>query len=285
MATAPRMMEEYESDNIANLVYITSHATMWERLSFVSIFYPKMKGYNPQCLLNPLTEAEQALLTCPECEGILRDPVIMKQHDANKTVCKSCAGNKIVVSDWQQGKDSINKLNAKCPLEARGCNWRGKLDQIERHLSIYCSRLLIDCKLRCQQVLLRKDEEEHRSDKCERRKIPCKHCGDNLMTFQREEHYQTCPEMEVTCPNHCGRFDKIKRKLLESHLSIDCPLNEITCEYARFGCTTSVKRRDMSAHSEREVHKHLALVTQIVLKQETQIADLFQKIEGKQYTL
>ncbi|KAI6650771.1 hypothetical protein LOD99_7822 [Oopsacas minuta] len=78
-------------------------------------------GYNPSLLTQELSLIQSEMLSCTECESILRDP----QHVDNGYRCKEC------MMDGEKGKLDetksrlIGKLSAKCPFEEDGCEWEG----------------------------------------------------------------------------------------------------------------------------------------------------------------
>ena len=59
----------------------------------------------------------------------------------------------------------------------------------------------------------------------------------------------------VLCPNKCGKV--LQRQSLESHISIDCPMNIVDCEFKHVGCDVRLPRKDMHIHSEQAVIYHL----------------------------
>ena len=59
----------------------------------------------------------------------------------------------------------------------------------------------------------------------------------------------------VQCPNNCGKI--LERKLLENHISSDCPMTIIDCEFKHVGCDVRLPRKDMLEHAELAVIYHL----------------------------
>ena len=61
--------------------------------------------------------------------------------------------------------------------------------------------------------------------------------------------------MLMLCPNNCGKV--LERKSFESHVSTDCPMNIVDCEFKHVGCDVRLPRKDMLVHTEQAVIYHL----------------------------
>ena len=59
----------------------------------------------------------------------------------------------------------------------------------------------------------------------------------------------------ILCPNNCGKV--FERNSLTSHISIDCPMSVIDCEFKHLGCDIRLPRKDMVVHTEQAVIYHL----------------------------
>jgi TNF receptor-associated factor 4 len=59
----------------------------------------------------------------------------------------------------------------------------------------------------------------------------------------------------LLCPNNCGKI--LERKSLENHISTDCPMTVIDCEFKHIGCDVRLPRKDMLMHTEQAVIYHL----------------------------
>lgn len=61
------------------------------------------------------------------------------------------------------------------------------------------------------------------------------------------------------CLNKCsGR--KIKRSEMDAHLVNVCPLTQVQCEFAHFGCKTTIPRNQTTHHNTRSLSNHFKLV-------------------------
>ena len=63
----------------------------------------------------------------------------------------------------------------------------------------------------------------------------------------------------VPCSNDCGEI--LDSSNLESHITNDCPLTIIDCDFQHVGCEVRLPRKDMPAHLQKSVASHLSLQT------------------------
>ena len=63
----------------------------------------------------------------------------------------------------------------------------------------------------------------------------------------------------VVCPNVC-EFSVMKHQKLERHISEECPLTVVDCDYRPAGCSVQIRRKDMAAHLAKYVRAHLDLL-------------------------
>lgn len=71
-------------------------------------------------------------------------------------------------------------------------------------------------------------------------------------------HYDTCPEVPLTCPNKCG-VDRIKRKHLKFH-QMQCPLEKVECSFLEAGCKAILNRSQLDEHMASHQQAHLLMV-------------------------
>ena len=70
------------------------------------------------------------------------------------------------------------------------------------------------------------------------------------------EHTTTCEEYPVKCPRGCALPIEIKRKDLSKHAE-SCPLEIMQCPFLEAGSGARVLLRDIDAHMESNIQKHL----------------------------
>ena len=83
----------------------------------------------------------------------------------------------------------------------------------------------------------------------------CEHCNQDFIYKELTNHYQICLEYPFPCPNNCSM--NLKRKLLDSHLELECPNMVVECPYKKFGCREEVLRRDLEEHKKTNQIQHL----------------------------
>ena len=78
---------------------------------------------------------------------------------------------------------------------------------------------------------------------------------DDVLTTSKLLMENSISDHRVRCPNNCGKI--LESKSLESHISNDCPMTIIDCEFKRIGCDVRLSRKDMVVHTEQAVIHHL----------------------------
>ena len=117
---------------------------------------------------------------------------------------------------------------------------------------------------------------EHQNNQCPMRLINCESCDSLIRVGEMNKHIEMCGECTILCPNSCiegGDIRRVKRKHLPSHLE-ECPLQEVECPYAEFGCMDKMERRLVDQHEKRLFQKHLEFSMVNFKKQSQGIASL-----------
>ena len=103
-----------------------------------------------------------------------------------------------------------------------------------------------------------KDESHHQASLTE---------SDDYEEIEPETDLKKCTSMicvgnhVLPCLNRCGEV--VKATKLEDHLTKDCPLTEIDCEFKHVGCGVRLVRRDMPLHLGQAVIYHLSKQTAV----------------------
>lgn len=244
---------------------------------------------------------------CCLCHELLTDPSTTSccQHhfcyncisriQEIKRPCPKCKKESFSVQQDSQMKERTKSLKVFCPMSSKrgGCGWIGTLGELDNHLRLSemegeCRRVHVKCPLKCGEYVPRGDLDLHKSKRCTRRQFECVHCG--FKDFYEKitlKHYHECLEHPVMCPNDC-HMPGIKRHQLSDHLSLNCPLRTVPCEFHYAGCNAEFIYRDLGRHLEEDVQKHLTLVSLHCRKLEESNKELVQKcskIEGVCMTL
>ena len=130
----------------------------------------------------------------------------------------------------------------------KGCVWRGKVSKYIEHLKVckfqpilcqycksyetkryqmpshynVCKYVAIDCELKCDSKVLRKDVESHKVNEC--------------------------PNYAILCSNNvsCGKY--IKRCEYDNHINNECQYKLILCPFGAYGCSIKLSKADMVGH-------------------------------------
>ena len=98
------------------------------------------RGYKRELLVQNLSVLEENLVVCPKCRGVMREASVWN----GLTTCFDCCENNMCSAKSDLLRDNIAIMQAKCPLNDRGCPWGGVLGQIRSHLAI-CEYLSMEC--------------------------------------------------------------------------------------------------------------------------------------------
>ncbi|KAI6649644.1 TNF receptor-associated factor 6-like isoform X13 [Oopsacas minuta] len=207
------------------------------------------RGYKQDILTLKLSKLENKLLICTECNGIAREAVFCE----GKTICTLCTAGKPHEPN-DDVRESVNGLNVICPLNYRGCEWKGELLQLEQHL-LKCDHLLILCNQECSTILTQYDLTEHITNSCPMRNIPCKFCEDLCLAKNVNKHLTKCPAYILDCLQGCK--ERVRRDKMNEHTEIHCEMKKEPCPYHEFGCkTNSIAKRDVQTHQQEYVVSH-----------------------------
>ena len=76
-------------------------------------------------------------------------------------------------------------------------------------------------------------------------------------------------EHQVPCPNNCSI--NLKRKLLDSHLELECPNMVVECPYKKFGCGQEVLRRELEEHRKTNQIQHFESTSIFAIREMEQL--------------
>ncbi len=221
---------------------------------------------------------------CPICLLILRDPY--QVTCCGKSFCKVCiqkikANNQRCPTCKDENFEHYTNLGLKQPLygfkvyccnKAKGCDWQGELGQLDQHLNldpdedkqlIGCAFAEIQC-LYCiyyNEVYERGILENHQQSECSKRPFTCSMCKAYESTYEdvTNHHVPVCECRPVECPNSCGD-DNLQLQQLEEHVSNQCPLSLVECEFSHAGCDIKVCRKDLHSHLSDSMVTHMSLL-------------------------
>ncbi|XP_064401502.1 TNF receptor-associated factor 5-like [Halichondria panicea] len=145
-------------------------------------------------------------------------------------------------------RNTINKLNVRCPHKKSGCEWTGELGDLNHHTT-----------------------------SCLKRPWKCQYCDfESTHDIGTNNHTPCCDNYPLPCPNQCeiGTFPRCQA---DSHI-LECPLQLVECKFAGAGCDVKVPRRDLVGHMTESVQQHLLTATLLNLQL---TRELHQKMEEK----
>ena len=135
----------------------------------------------------------------------------------------------------------------------------GEPEALETHLQS-CDYALLPCTNECKNndqifKVLRKDLQDHLTNKCPRRQYQCPHCEEMGEHQERTtSHLKTCPKIKVPCPNSQCRVS-IPHCEVAAH-RLTCDYEPMSCKYAEVGCEERPLRKDLKKHEEDDELKY-----------------------------
>ena len=222
-----------------------------------------------ECVICATLSEEPKLTEC--CVKTMCLTCIQKCKKQNRS-CPCCRQKGFQVHADIRAKQRILTLMTHCPNMR--CGWKGYLKDVNLHLREQCQFQGVLCDL-CENVtVLRYRLEEHIENDCQSRRVHCPRCHNAtastsyhcfFLLYTRSDlnknHYKSCPNWPMRCPNKCNPQLTLPREEIEHHLESVCPEQEISCQFSSLGCKQeNAKRSDMSQHLDNNVSDHLSLL-------------------------
>ena len=226
---------------------------------------PERRGYDCEFVQRPQSAFQSE---CPVCLLVLREPhqatccgnsfceACVKRVQADKKSCPTCNEVDFNVFPDKRLKRSLNEFRVYCSHKEEGCKWVGDLGELDKHVNLQPppDKLLVGCQFSeigcpyCSEPFQRRNVDVHQSDECLKRPYSCQHCRQYSSTFEEvtQEHWAICGSFPLSCPNNCGAV--VQRQEVEQHISQDCLLTVIECDFKAVGCEVRLARRDMPSH-------------------------------------
>ena len=239
---------------------------------------PHCGGYDCEFVKPPPVEFPQT--DCPVCLLVLREPhqasccgnsyceACVKRVQEDKKCCPACNEADFAIFPDKRLKRSLYALNVYCCQRREGCEWKGELGELDRHLNqqpppeklfVGCQFAEVDCTY-CVQPLQRRYVQAHQSDDCLKRPYTCQHCKTFAATFGEVtvNHWPVCSFFPLPCPNNCELV--LQRQEVEHHVSNDCPFTLVQCDFHVVGCRIQLTRKDMPSHISENLTGHMSLL-------------------------
>ena len=221
---------------------------------------------------------------CPVCLLVLREPhqvtccgysfcvTCVKRVQEDKKPCPTCNEADFNAYSNKGLRRTLNEYRVYCCQRGDGCDWVGELGELDKHLNLQPppEKLLVGCQFSevdctyCVQPFQRRYVQAHQSDDCPKRPYACQHCNKYAATFKAtyeevtQNHWPVCPFFPLSCPNNCELV--LQRQEVEHHMSRDCPLTLVQCDFHMVGCQVELARRDMPSHISENLTGHMSLL-------------------------
>ena len=197
---------------------------------------------------------------CKECIGKIK---------ARSQPCPTCKQDNFEFFSNKGLQQPLYGFAVFCSNKEKGCVWEGELGQLDQHINsnpdkekqlVGCVYTNIAC-LFCDKLHPRHEMEHHQTSFCPKRPFACYMCEEYVSTYEDvvNSHAPVCKCRPVECPNSCGA-DNLQNQHLEEHVSSQCPLTYVECEFSDAGCDAKVYRKDLASHLTDNLVTHVSLL-------------------------
>ena len=234
-------------------------------------------GYDCE-FVQPPPEAFQT--DCSICLLVLREPHLISccGHNFCRTCidriktdgknCPLCNAPDFSLMHNKGLERALKEFKVHCTHASSGCEWVDELGLFDHHLNVNpssnkqlegCGFVEVQCSHGCGGYFQRCLLDNHQGKECPKRPYSCDHCREYASTFEdvTNNHWPECKCYPLSCPNHCTPY-AIERQHLEHHVSKDCPLTVVNCDFHYAGCEVQLPRKDMPAHLAENLVPHVS---------------------------
>ncbi|XP_062519159.1 TNF receptor-associated factor 4-like [Corticium candelabrum] len=123
-----------------------------------------------------------------------------------------------------------------------------------------CQYVDVACVNGCEQLVMRRNMDNHVANQCPQRLISCKHCNIIVKQVEMEDHYEECDQFPIDCTYKCGMI--VQRRRMEYHIGRQetCSKSLLDCDFKDNGCQFQGYRHDLCKHVENNIGLHLSLI-------------------------
>ena len=245
-------------------------------------------------------------LVCAVCQALAGDPLqatccgnvyctqCIEKWKTRSNSCPTCRSTEqsdppFALFKDRRAQQEVRCLVVLCPNWKYGCSKKMDLSEVDNHLTSDngCPFQVVDCGNKCGHKDKRAAMKKHMTSECRLRHEKCQYCS-LVSTYEQVTgaHLKECPSYPLNCPNKCGA-QGLTRSTVPAHCEV-CPLQQVECEYKRFGCAVVLLRKEVEGHLQTSVENHLRLTKQKVEEQETlarQMEALLQKERAERQTM
>ena len=199
--------------------------------------------------------------------------------------CPGCGQESFEISQQVKYQRKILSFRVHCSVKERGCGWCGPLEHLDAHLdpdtgdcslSQYTD---INCPLKCQHKINKKNLEHHLAKECVKRDYVCPYCAFKApYEIVTDIHWPECSYYPLVCPNRCGVT--CERPTMEDHLKI-CRLQQVECQFEQIGCLEKFSREDLEEHMREKAQTHLTMMAATSVKMQQEFRAKLQEQERR----
>ncbi len=201
-------------------------------------------------------------IECSVCLLVLRSPLLasccghnfckvcIERVQKDGKPCPLCNSEGFTLTYNREKDVSLKQLEVYCTHRKIGCEWSEKLEMLEKHLNHNpnlekqlegCAFVEVRCYHDgCGQSIQRRIIFNHQVRECPQRPFSCEYCHEYESTFHdvTTDHWPVCKCYPVSCPHKCTQ-DIFQYQNLEHHLTKECPLQEVECNFKYVGVRSS----------------------------------------------
>ena len=212
---------------------------------------------------------------CPVCLMVVREPhqvtccgysycqSCIDRVSRDKKPCPMCNKTEFSVFPNKGLQRAIYEYQVLCGHRKLGCKWVGELRELDEHLneSPILGRQFSGCEfaeIECNDCGKSLQRQLFKAHQLEQHPFSCEYCHDYESYYEDvvKNHWPVCGYYPVSCPNECEVYPE--RHNLERHVSIECPLTVVNCDFHYAGCEVQLPREFMPAHLAENVVAHMA---------------------------
>lgn len=217
----------------------------WPNPSEIKEYAEIYKSQRPtlKSLIEPPQESLLDLIECPLCLRIVTEPyqvmccgknlckLCIENVKASNQQCPSCKGS--MKSFLNVGlRRVLSEIYIYCPYKEKGCDWKGKLGNLNGHFNAESEYSPESCKYAeikcedCSTSYVRCLSTVHKTEQCSARRFTCNYCKLYKSTYEdvATNHWHVCKHYLIKCPRKCGMI--VKRQHLTTHLHNQCLLRQ-----------------------------------------------------------
>ena len=228
-------------------------------------------------------------LICAVCQALSHNPVqatccgkiyctrCIERWKTRGNSCPTCRSTEqsdppFNVFGDRNAHQRITSLAVYCPNQCDGCSKKMDLSEVDNHLTsdTGCPFQVVDCGNKCGHNAWHSFIVKHMTSECRLRHEKCQYCP-LVSTYEQVTgaHLKECPSYPLNCPNKCSA-QGLTRSTVPIHREV-CPLQQVECEYKRFGCAVVLLRKEVEGHLQTSVQAHLRMTKQKVEEQEARL--------------